>query len=159
MSTKEFTRRVREKNSDAPPKVVEFALTTDREDENGEIVIVRSDEMKATKPSDEQMFLFIAATGDDVSDGNYAAAVLRLLKVSLRTKDYRILVSRLNDTEDEVDNEMLAEVVEYLFEEWETLPTQPSGASAPTPDGTGGNSTGRSRGKASNSSTSRSPRS
>jgi hypothetical protein len=139
-----FRRQVEKRAEKAPP--IAFVLETTDDDGN----IVRSDTMEAKRPSEERIFLFVAALGgEDVNFADEAAAILSLFRDVLRAQDYAVLRERLGDENDEVDLTMLREVMEWLVAQWADFPTQPSSDSSPSPTPTGVTSTGRAPGKGS----------
>lgn len=144
-----FRRAVEKKARTERPTVV-FTLDW-VDDENDEVI--RSDEFHATMPTEESLFLLMATAGDDeMSAAAEAASIMGIFKDSLPPEEYSTLRMRLRDPEDDVSLEVLQEVIPWLMEQWTTFPTQPPAGSSGTRRTTGGNSTGRVRGKGSTSS-------
>jgi hypothetical protein len=139
-----FRRQVEKKTEKAPP--IAFMLETTDEEGN----VVRSDTMEAIRPTEERIFLFVAALGgEDVNFADEAAAILALFRDVLRPTDFSVLRERLSDENDEVDLTMLREIMEWLVAQWADFPTQPSSGSSESPTPIGTTSTGRAPGKGS----------
>lgn len=151
-----FRRRVREKSIEGPQTLSFFLETTDV-DENGEEYVVRHDDFLATRPTEERLFLFIGgATGDGVEElGTEAGSILALLRDVLPADQYRVLIARLRDPDDEVDIDMLSDVIQFLVERWADFSTRKPSGSSPSQAKPGGRSTGRSPGAGSIPSNSR----
>lgn len=146
-----FTRRVKERVEQEENPVVHFVLRTEDEDEEGNTIILREDKFDAAFPTEEQMLLLFAQGGrSDATTADETAAMFDVFKDILPTAQYRTLLRRFRDPRDlDVDAEALADIFEWLLEQWQSFPTSPpSGSSASRPP-TGAKSTGRVRGKGS----------
>lgn len=147
-----FIRRVKDRVApEDEERVIEFFLQTEDEDENGNTVVIRRDEFHARMPTEEQLLVLFAQGGrSDATAADETAAMFDTFKTILPPNEYRVLMKRFKDPDDpDVDAEVVAEIFEWLLEQWQDFPTsQPSGSSQ-SRGSTGTKSTGRVRGKGS----------
>ncbi len=168
MATRSFTKAARKRADGGRGEPIPFELKTGDPllDDGGEEVYdangivrldpdtVKSNILTANPPTPEQLAIALAMGASEFSTiADEMAAALDIFRSVLSKADYRILVMRLRDPEDEVDLEMLSEIVEWLVEQWQDFPTQPPSASSRSAKPTGPRSTGRSPGKGSTRST------
>lgn len=129
-------------------------ITFDSEDDEGNL---DTETYTFSRPTDEQMFLLAAGIGgDDSSVADEAAAVMEYIRQTLPREEYRRLRARLADPEDGLDMDIFSETLFEMIGVWSDYPTQQPSVSSGSPESSGGNSTGRVRGKGSTHSTSRS---
>lgn len=145
-----FRRRVKDRQAKVRPEI-SFFLESFDEDEDGNEVVVRRDDFVAKMPTEEQMLLIFAMGGrEDATIGDEIASILDVLKSSLGPEQYRVLYRRLKDPDDlDVTIESIEEIFEWLVEQWQDFPTQPSAGSSGSQASSGGRSTGRAPGKGS----------
>lgn len=145
-----FQRRVKERAEKERPKIAFFLETTGEDDEGNEIV-VRHDDFEASMPTEEQLMLIYANGGNsDATVGDELHAIFSFFKDALPANEYKILMSRFRDPDDEgVDAEILTEIFGWLMEQWQDFPTKSPSGSSTSRGSTGARSTGRVRGKAS----------
>jgi hypothetical protein len=168
MTERSFVKAVKRAADKVEVEPIVFDLTTFEEDpegepldnghggplvdENGKQVIgriVRQTVLHASPPSDDAQLLSMVQGGrSDATTADRVAVVYDLFKMTLPPAEYRILMARLRDPEDEVTTEMLTEIFEWLQEEWADFPTQSPSGSSPRQHSTGKSSTGRSRSRA-----------
>lgn len=146
-----FTRRVKERVAPEENPVVTFVLRTEDEDDEGNPIILREDRFDASFPTEEQMLVLFAQGGrSDATTADETAAMFDIFKSILPPAQYRLLMRRFKDPTDvDVDAEALADVFEWLLEQWQSFPTSPQSASSVSRPSSGAKSTGRVRGKGS----------
>ena len=146
-----FTRRVKDREVPREDRTIEFVLRTEDEDENGNTIIVREDKFTASLPTEEQLLLLFALGGNsNATAADETAAMFDVFKSVLPANQYKKLMNRFKDPNDpDVDAEAIADIFEWLLEQWQDFPTTPPSASATSPSASGPRSTGRARGKGS----------
>lgn len=150
-----FTRRVEEKVAEAQgidsDPTFDFTLNLIDTDEDGNEVIVRSDTFTAAMPSDEQLLLLYAIGGNrNATSADEMNAMFDALRDTLPPNQFRLLMKRFRDRNDKgVDAEIIADVFEWLMDQWSAFPTQLPSASSGSSGSSGTRSTGRVRGKGS----------
>lgn len=164
MATRSFTKAAHRSKGEILGGPVTFELKTGEPmvDEDGEELFdaqgnplldpatVKANIMTANAPTAEQLAITLAhGASEFASHADEMASALGLFKDVLDPKDYHILVRRLRDPKDEVDLAMLADIIEWLVEQWQDFPTQQPSASSRSAKPTGPRSTGRSPGKGS----------
>ena len=145
-----FQRRVKDRVK-KERKTIEFFISSTDEDEDGVEYEVSRDVYHATTPTEEQLFLIFASGGrEDASIGDESAAVLGFFRDALPDGEYRRLVKRLRDPDDlDIDAQLLAEIFQWLMEQFQDFPTTPPSGSSGSQASSGARSTGRARGKGS----------
>jgi hypothetical protein len=102
-------------------------------------------EVHIEAPSSGQLAYLLAMQADTVDGPEQIAAVFDFLKNLMDHEDYVWLTGLLKSGS--LSMELLMEVIEYLVEEWTTVPTSPASASPSSRRSTGTRSTARPRSK------------
>ncbi len=150
-----FTRRLDEKVAEAEgvdeDPTFAFTLNMIDTDEDGNEVVLRSDTFEARMPTDEQLLLLYALGGNrQATAADEMNAMFEVLRDTLPQNQYNLLVKRFRDRNDKgVDSEILADVFEWLMDQWSAFPTRRASASSTSSASSGTKSTGRVRGKGS----------
>lgn len=120
-------------------------------DDEGNEVVTRRNEFNFSRPTQEQLLLAFAMGGrEDSTVGDEVSAIFSFMKDTLPDNEYKVLVRRFRDPNDDtVNSDLLIEIFQMLMEEWQSFPTQQPSGSSGSQGSSGGRSTGRARGKGS----------
>jgi hypothetical protein len=171
MTQRSFIKAVKKEVANAGPEPLVFDLSTYDEDPEGELLengrgnpligpdgqqvrgkMIRQDVFTAVPPTDDQLLISMVTAGrSDASSADQASVIFDFFRNALTASEYRTLIARLRDRDDEVEMETLVDIFQWLQEEWAQadFPTESPSDSSRRPLTTGKSSTGRSRSKAS----------
>lgn len=111
-------------------------------------VLLRQSVFHAKKPGDDFLLVTMIEGGrSTASIADRAAVVFDFFEHVLPPVEFRILMARLKDDDDELDLKQLREIYDWLEEEFSTFPTKSPSDSSPRQQQNGKNSTGRSPSK------------
>lgn len=103
-------------------------------------------EVQIDAPSSGQLAYLIAMQADSVQPPEQMASVFDFLRGLMDPEDYEWLVGLLKTGK--MSMETLMEIIEYLVEEWTTVPTTPAPVSSSRPRSSGTRSTAKRPSKA-----------
>ena len=150
-----FRRKLQDRLAPESRETILVPIETYDDDDEGNEYLVRRDEYTFSRPTQEQILLAFSLGGrEDSTMGDEIAAIFQFMKDTLPEVQYKRLIKRFRDPEDEsVDSDMLIQVFQFLMEQWQSFPTQQPAASSGSQATAGGRSTGRVRGTGSTRST------
>lgn len=109
-------------------------------------VSIDGTEIEIQAPSSGQLAYLLAMQADSVAPPEQMASVFDFLKALMDPEDYEWLTGLIKSGE--MSMELLMEIIEYLVEEWTTVPTMSAPVSSSRPRRTGTPSTAKRPSKA-----------
>jgi hypothetical protein len=109
-------------------------------------VAIDGTEVEIQAPTSGQLAYLLAMQADSVAPPEQMASVFDFLKALMDPEDYDWLTGLLKSGD--MSMELLMEVIEYLVEEWTTVPTTPAPVSSSRPRSSGTRSTAKRPSKA-----------
>jgi len=120
---KEFTSSVASHAADGTPKLPELPFLLDGED-----YVMRP-------PKNSQMAYIMAAQASGRTDADRVAAMLDFLEATLVEPGRERLRTRMLDSDDPLDLDVVEQIIEWAMQEWSGRPpTSPSVSSSPSPN-------------------------